>query len=196
MLSKVPEDYWNSIYLQNYSFLVRWWRRIHKDRIYETSWECGIIHQLFCPGTPKENRVVERKHRHIVETSLTILFHAEVPTYLCVEAFATAVFSLTKCLHQFCRIKVHFRNCNLKVFGCQSVPYLQNKTSNKFQPRTYPCLLDVILSIKDIDVCMFLLDVYTYLDMLSSMEQPCLLLKELIYHFFKNRLQGQMHNHT
>lgn len=39
---------------------------------------------------PQQNGVVERKHRHIVETGLTLIFHTRVPTYLWV-AFATAV---------------------------------------------------------------------------------------------------------
>ena len=34
----------------------------------------GIHHQLTCPHTPQQNGVVERKHRHIVETGLTLLF--------------------------------------------------------------------------------------------------------------------------
>lgn len=33
----------------------------------------GIHHQLSCPHTPQQNRVAERKHRHIVEIYMLIL---------------------------------------------------------------------------------------------------------------------------
>lgn len=39
----------------------------------------GIHHQYSCPYTPQQNRVVERKHRHIVETGLSLLFQANMP---------------------------------------------------------------------------------------------------------------------
>ena len=34
----------------------------------------GILHQTSCPHTPAQNGVSERKHRHIVETGLTLLY--------------------------------------------------------------------------------------------------------------------------
>lgn len=40
---------------------------------------CVIQQQLSCPGTHQQNDVAERKHRHIVETGLTMLFHAHLP---------------------------------------------------------------------------------------------------------------------
>lgn len=36
---------------------------------------CGIFQQGSCPGMPKQNGLAERKHRHNVETSLTMMFH-------------------------------------------------------------------------------------------------------------------------
>lgn len=40
------------------------------------------LHQLPCPGTPKQNGIVEMEHPQIMETGLTLLFHAHIPTYL------------------------------------------------------------------------------------------------------------------
>lgn len=60
--------------------------------IYKSLESCGILHQFSCSGTPEQNDVLERKHRHIVETYLTLLFHANVSHYLLVDAFATAIF--------------------------------------------------------------------------------------------------------
>uniref|UniRef100_A0A2N9HZL1 Integrase catalytic domain-containing protein n=1 Tax=Fagus sylvatica TaxID=28930 RepID=A0A2N9HZL1_FAGSY len=47
-------------------------------------------------GTPEQNGVAERKHRHIVETGLTMLFHARLPKNLWLEAFLTAVYLINR----------------------------------------------------------------------------------------------------
>ncbi|GJX56424.1 reverse transcriptase domain-containing protein [Tanacetum coccineum] len=39
----------------------------------------GTLHRLSCPYTPQQNGRAERKHRHLVETGLAMLFHAHVP---------------------------------------------------------------------------------------------------------------------
>lgn len=49
---------------------------------------CGIIHQLSYLGTLEQDAVVERKHRHIVEISSMMFFHARVANYLWVDAFS------------------------------------------------------------------------------------------------------------
>lgn len=57
---------------------------------------CGIHRQISCPGTPEQNGVAVRKHRHIVETGLTIPLHINLPKSLWVEAFMTAVFLINR----------------------------------------------------------------------------------------------------
>nr|XP_016470822.1 PREDICTED: uncharacterized protein LOC107793056 [Nicotiana tabacum] len=39
----------------------------------------GVIHQKPCPYTPQQNRVAERKYRHILELTRAITFQAEIP---------------------------------------------------------------------------------------------------------------------
>ncbi|KAK2378919.1 WD40 repeat-containing protein HOS15 [Trifolium repens] len=39
----------------------------------------GVIHRLTCPHTHHQNGIVERKHRHLVETGLTLLSQAQIP---------------------------------------------------------------------------------------------------------------------
>ena len=40
--------------------------------------DLGIMHRLICPHRHHQNGVVERKHRHIVETALTMLSQASM----------------------------------------------------------------------------------------------------------------------
>lgn len=39
----------------------------------------GIIHLISCPHTPQQNGIVERKHRHIIETVVTLLSTTSLP---------------------------------------------------------------------------------------------------------------------
>ena len=39
----------------------------------------GILHQKSCSRTPQQNRIVERKNRHILETIRTLLIASLVP---------------------------------------------------------------------------------------------------------------------
>jgi hypothetical protein len=56
----------------------------------------GILKHVSCPGTPEQNSIAEQKHRHIVETGLTMLFHAQLPKNLWVDAFMTAVYLINR----------------------------------------------------------------------------------------------------
>ena len=51
---------------------------------------CGIRHYISCPHTPEQNGLAERKHRHITELGLSMMFQAHLPTTMWVDAFLTA----------------------------------------------------------------------------------------------------------
>lgn len=53
--------------------------------------DLGILHRFTCPHTSHQNGTVERKHRQIVETGLTLLAHASVPYKYWDHSFSTAV---------------------------------------------------------------------------------------------------------
>ena len=42
----------------------------------------GLIHQTTCPHTSQQNDVAERKHRHILDVTRTIMLQIYVPKYL------------------------------------------------------------------------------------------------------------------
>ena len=49
----------------------------------------GIIHHIACTDTPQQNNVVERKHRHLVETARSLLLFACVPSVFLGEVVLT-----------------------------------------------------------------------------------------------------------
>ncbi|KAM1051317.1 hypothetical protein EV2_033841 [Malus domestica] len=54
----------------------------------------GIVHFISCPYTPQQNGLVERKHRHIIETAITLLTAASLPHKFWYHVVAHAVFLL------------------------------------------------------------------------------------------------------
>lgn len=58
--------------------------------------ELGIIHRFTCPHTHHQNGLVERKHRHIVETSLALLAQSTLPLKFWDHAFVTAAYLINR----------------------------------------------------------------------------------------------------
>ncbi|GKU93013.1 hypothetical protein SLEP1_g6653 [Rubroshorea leprosula] len=110
--------------------------------------ECGIKQQVSCPGNPEQNGTAERKHKHIVETGLTMLLHANMPPRYWVEGFSTAVFLINRMPTPILKNKSPYfilygkvpNYSMIKVFGCRCFPYLKDYAANKLQPRSLPCV--------------------------------------------------------
>ena len=51
-----------------------------------------IQQNMSCPYTPQQNRMAERKHRHIVELGLSMIFQSKLPLKYWLESFFTANF--------------------------------------------------------------------------------------------------------
>lgn len=56
----------------------------------------GISHLTSPPHTPEHNGLSERKHRHVVETGLSLLTHAGMPSSYWTYAFATAIYLINR----------------------------------------------------------------------------------------------------
>ena len=91
----------------------------------------GIVHQLSVPYNPAPNGVAERMNRAIMESTKSMLSHAQIPNELWAEAVNTSVYvrnrSPTTALngitpYEFLlKKKPDVSNPNLRVFGCVSV---------------------------------------------------------------------------
>lgn len=58
----------------------------------------GLKLRQTCPYTFEQNGIAERKHRHIVETGLTLLAQAGIPLPIVTEAFSAAVHLISRLL--------------------------------------------------------------------------------------------------
>jgi hypothetical protein len=56
----------------------------------------GIAHHVSCPHTHQQNDSAERKHRHIVDTGLSLLAHAFMPLKFWDEAFVTSAYLINR----------------------------------------------------------------------------------------------------
>lgn len=58
--------------------------------------EKGIHPRFYCPKTPQQNGLVERKHRHISEMGRTLMIASSVPLDFWAEAICTSVFLINR----------------------------------------------------------------------------------------------------
>ncbi|KAG7539479.1 Ribonuclease H-like superfamily [Arabidopsis suecica] len=111
--------------------------------------ECGIQHYISCPHTPQQNGVAERKHRHLMELGMSMIFHSNLPQSLWVDAIFTANFLsnlLPTSIHD--KMQSPFEVLNnikpvytaLRVFGSACYPYLRPYSQNKFDPKSLLCV--------------------------------------------------------
>ncbi|KAG8499958.1 hypothetical protein CXB51_006541 [Gossypium anomalum] len=78
----------------------------------------GILHRLSCPHTSEQNGVAERKHRHVMETGLTLLAQANL---------LMALYRTEPIYH------------HLRVFGCCCFPFLRPFLKHKLEFWSQPC---------------------------------------------------------
>lgn len=108
----------------------------------------GIKQFMSCPHTPEQNGISERKHRHIVELGLAMLYHSRVPLKFWVDAFMTAnyivnILPTPKLQLDSPYSKIHHHQPSyehLRVFGCACYPCLRPYTQHKFDPRSLTCV--------------------------------------------------------
>jgi histone deacetylase 1/2 len=108
----------------------------------------GILHRVSCPHTHQQNGTAERKHRHLVETGLTLLAHASVPFRFWSDAFTTACFLINRLPTRLLQMKTPLElllnelpdYTFLKVFGCACWPHLRPYNKRKLEFRSKKCV--------------------------------------------------------
>jgi hypothetical protein len=99
----------------------------------------GVSYRLSCPHTHHQMGSVERKHRHIVETGLTLLATSSAPTSFWDSAFETAVYIINRLPSKVTKQKSPFEKLFqispdyklLKIFGCECWPFPRPYNSPK-----------------------------------------------------------------
>lgn len=109
----------------------------------------GIKKLISCPHTPQQNGLADRKHRHITELGITMMYDSKVPQQLWVEAFFTATFIanllpssvLTEKQSPYEVLNGHAPvYTSLRVFGCKCYTCLRPYMKNKLDPKSLVCV--------------------------------------------------------
>jgi hypothetical protein len=108
----------------------------------------GIFHQFSCPHTHQQNGVAERKHRHIVDTALTLISQSNLPLTYWPYSFATSVFLINRLPTETLNLKSPWEvlfgttptYTSFKIFGCSCYPLLRPYNKHKLDLRSKECV--------------------------------------------------------
>jgi hypothetical protein len=108
----------------------------------------SIIHHLTCPHTPQQNGVAERKHKHLIQTTLALLSqsglslsywsYALATTSHLINKLPTPLLNMSSPWEQLHQVKPDLSY--LKTFGCKCFPLLTPYNTHKLQPKTTSCI--------------------------------------------------------
>ena len=106
----------------------------------------GILHQSTCPRTPQQNGIAERKNRHLVETTHTLLLGANVLVHYWGDAILSIL--LIKCPLLLWTIRFHILltglACGFCWALCVSYSYHSSNVFEKFKFISSPYHLPTI----------------------------------------------------
>lgn len=108
----------------------------------------GISHYTSPLRTPEHNWFAERRHRHIVQTGLSLLHFSSMPIKYWSYAFQTTVYLINRMPTPIINNLSHFQKLfakapnydKLQPFGCLCFPWLKPYTSTKLQPKSASCV--------------------------------------------------------
>lgn len=106
----------------------------------------GIEHLVSPPYTPQRVALVERRHRHVIETARTLLHQASLRSQFWSFACEQVVYLINRLttpnLHHKSPFEILFQTMpkydSIKVFGCLSYPWLKPYAKNKLEPCSTP----------------------------------------------------------
>jgi hypothetical protein len=96
----------------------------------------------------EQNGVAEHKHRHIVETGLTLQVESNLPISFWAHAFTTVVYPINKLPTPIFNgstlyFKVYYKDPNyngLRVFSCACYPFHSKSTHSKLDFKNSSCI--------------------------------------------------------
>ncbi|KAI3516445.1 hypothetical protein L1887_15360 [Cichorium endivia] len=106
----------------------------------------GIVLETTCPHTPQQNGVVERKHRHLLETARALRFEANLPIRFWGECVLAATHLINRLPSDVIENKTPYEILydqtpdynHLKVFGCLAYYRSTETKGDKFEVRGRP----------------------------------------------------------
>ena len=109
----------------------------------------GIHAYHFCPETPEQNSVVQRKHQHILNVVRALMFQSHMTLEYSSDCILTTIFLINRLSSPLLKDKSPFQmltnnkpaDNDLRVFGCLLYSSTSSKHYHKFQPRSRPCVL-------------------------------------------------------
>jgi len=109
----------------------------------------GILHQTSCAYTPQQNGVAERKNRHLMETTRTLLIHGEVPEHFWGDAILTAYYLINRMPSSVLKNNIPhsilfphepLHPLPLRVFGFTCFVHKFSHVLDKLSPRSHKCV--------------------------------------------------------
>ena len=108
--------------------------------------EQGIILETTCPHTPQQNGVVERKHRHLLETARALKIEANLPTRFWGECILTATYIINRLPSKVIENKTPYELLygekpnydHMRVLGCMAYYRSVETKGDKFEIKGRP----------------------------------------------------------
>jgi len=110
--------------------------------------ESGIVHQTSCVATPQQNGRVERKHRHILNVSRSLMFQSDLRIKFWGESVLAAAHVINRTPSSLLHRKTPYEclygkvpsYADLKTFGCLCFAHNLQRHKDKFGARGRKCV--------------------------------------------------------